>query len=701
LLTLLQDLRYSARTLVHTPAFTAALLATVALGIGSYATIAAFTAGLEQDLVGGVEADYALSRLVALLSWTVGLVFVTAAANIAGLLLSRANRRTHETAARMALGATRGRLAVHLLADSLAAALAGGAIGALVAYWTVTAFPALLYSEDAERLRISGMAATIVKATAIYTVTMLASALAPISQLHRASPMAVLRRSGDGATTAAGTVRSLLVMAQMLVCVVLVIGTGVLFQGFRAAVRTVRAQQIGQPVVALLQARGGFGRPDLGREYFAAAERAVSRLPGVTGVAWANTLPGARASTIDVRFEAARAGLREVIVDTLTPAASYLLAGLRVRPGRMFGGVDGANTCPVTLVNEAAAHEYFGDDALGRAIVDAAGRRVDVIGVVRESDVKTPLFYFYERQWPGWAADEVIGRRLRTPAVTPRFARAAGEINMTIASPRYFDTLGGAVVAGTDTRRASAGDCDVALVNREAADRWFGGRAIGGAIVDSEGRRAEIVGVVESPVLRVIERSAAPAVYFPATQRYVPSMILIAQADQATPALVAQIEQQLRGVDGAARDPQVMTLEERLVRTALGPERIAIVLVSVCAMLALGIAAIGVYGVLADAVRQRQREIALRLALGAPARHIVGGVLRDGVRLAVWGGGLGIAISWIGIRVLHHADDQFGRLPMWMWIAGPALLLAVVVVASVVPARWALAVNPLSVTRDS
>src|SRR4029078_9316036 len=99
-----------------------------------------------QDLVGGVEADYALSRLVALLSWTVGLVFVTAAANIAGLLLSRANRPPHETAARMALGATRGRLAVHLLADSLAAALAGGAIGALVAYWTVTAFPALLYS---------------------------------------------------------------------------------------------------------------------------------------------------------------------------------------------------------------------------------------------------------------------------------------------------------------------------------------------------------------------------------------------------------------------------------------------------------------------------------------------------------------------------------------------------------------------------
>jgi hypothetical protein len=320
---------------------------------------------------------------------------------------------------------------------------------------------------------------------------------------------------------------------------------------------------------------------------------------------------------------------------------------------------------------------------------------------VRESEPTDPMFYFYSRQRPQWASDDVVPRRIRLPLTTASAARTEGEIDVTIASSRYFEALGGSLIAGVGIRNATAEDCDVALVNRQAADRWFGGKAVGAAIIDAEGRRAQILGVVEAPVLRVIERTAAPMVYVPASQRYVPAMILIAQTDRATPELVAQIDAQVQNVDGAARAPQVMTLADRLVRTALGPERMGMALVAVCAVLALALGWIGVYGVMADAVRQRQREIALRLALGAPALHIVTGVFRDGLRLAVTGGGAGMATAWLLLRLLHHSDDQFGQLPVWVWLLCPTILLLVVIAASILPAKWALAVNPLTIARDS
>jgi hypothetical protein len=704
-LTFLRDLRYSARSLSRTPGLTAALLFTVALGIGSYATVAGFTNGLQGELTAAPDSEghFKLARLSGLLSWTVALVLLTATANVAGLLLSRSTRRTHETAARAALGATRPRLALHVVADSVVISIAGGLLGALFAYWTSKAFPALLYSEDAERLRMSGEVALVIKAALFYSVTMMIGALGPISQLRRQGPMTVLRRSGDGATTSVGSVRSVLVVAQMTTCVLLVIGSAVLLEGFRSAVRTLRSQQIGEPIVAIMDARAGFGRPDRGREFFAAAERAVSRIPGVTGVAWTSTLPGARTVSRTMRFEQAPIGAREAVVDTLTSGGGLVLAQ-RVKAGRRFGGMDGANTCPVTIVNEAAEGQWFGGDALGRAIEDGTGRRVDIVGVVapRNKQGRTvPTFYFYDRQVPAWASEEVMERRFRLPILPEAPLTTTAEADVTIASGRYFTALGGAVVSGAGLEPPADQPCGIALVNREAADRFFGGDAIGAAVIDLDGHRAEIVGVVESPVLRVIDRTLTPMVYFPTSQRYVPHMTMLAQTDAATPELVAAIEEQLNGVDGSAGKPQVMTLEERLVRTALGPERIATVLVAVCAGLALALGLIGVYGVMADAVRQRQREIALRIALGAPASTIVYGVFRDGIRLAGTGAAAGMIVAWLLLRLVLHADDGFAQPAVWVWIACPLVLLVIVSIATVLPAKWALAVNPLTIARQS
>src|SRR5688572_7948112 len=198
-MTFLGDLRYSVRSLSRSPALAAALLCTVALGVGSYATIAGFSNGLQQELSALTNPDgqFKLQRLRTLLSWTRALVFLTATANVAGLLLSRSARRAHETAARAALGATERRLAGHIAADSVVVAIGGGLLGALVAYWTASAFPALLYSEDADRLRGSGEIWLVARASAAYGLTMMICALGPISQLRHQGPMTVLRRSSD------------------------------------------------------------------------------------------------------------------------------------------------------------------------------------------------------------------------------------------------------------------------------------------------------------------------------------------------------------------------------------------------------------------------------------------------------------------------------------------------------------------------
>jgi hypothetical protein len=709
-MTFFGDLRYSVRSLARSPAVTAALLLTVALGVGSYATIAGFSNGLQQELatLASAEGQFKLQRLRTLLSWTVGLVFVTATANVAGLLLSRAARRTYETAARAALGATPRRLAAHIAADSVVIAIGGGLLGALVAWWTASAFPALLYSEDADRLRRIGEAGLVMRAMAVYGVTMMVCALGPISQLRDQGPMTLLRRTGDGPGYATGRLRSTVVAAQIATCVLLIIGSAVLLEGFRSAVRTLRFERIGEPIVAMLEARGGFGRPDRGREYFAEAERRVSRQAGVAGVLWTSTLPGARTSGMTVRLEQPAIGYKEAMLDTLTSNGAEVLTQT-VTAGRLFGGADTRGGCPAAIVNETAARDFFGGDPVGRTFEDGEGRRMDVVGVVkpaadpneqRPSEPPPAILYFYERQAPHWSSGELVARRFRIPVLPDAPPTTSADVAAAIVSAGYLRALGGAVVAGTEFDAADP--CGTAMVNREAADIYFAGKPIGGAVLlDREARRARIAGVAESPVLRVVERRAEPTIYLPSAQFYSPSMTLIAATPSATPELIAAIDAELQALDGGARAPQVMTLEERLLRTALGPERIATALVAACAALALALGVIGVYGVMADAVRARQREIALRLALGAPALHIVYGVFRDGLRLAAAGTGLGMALAWGLLRLLLHADDGFAQPAAWIWAACPAVLLVMLVIATIAPARWALAVNPLSIARES
>ena len=655
----------------------------------------------------GIEPDVhaRFARVKALLGWAAALVFVTAAANVAGFLLSRASRRAHETAARVALGATRAHLVSQILAESLVVTAGGAVLGGLVAFWTASVLPALLYAEDAARLHLMPDAWQVARSVAAYAAVMLLCALAPAAQINQHGPMTVLRRSEGTASTSVGRLRSALVVAQMGVCVILVIATALLFEGFRQALRTIRAENLGQPVVAVLEASGGYARPAAGEDYFRRAEDAVARAPGVIGTAWVGTLPGGRNAGLSVRLEQPRSGSKEAAIPAVTLPGAKLLE-LTLVAGRPFGGQDGPFSCRVALVNGEANAEYFGGGAVGRSIEDSAGRRIDIIGLVtprrpRAGESSGPLVYFYERQALTPPSPEVRLERLRLPIPPATPPPVDVEIAMNVASTGYFEAIGASFPSGgAFGSGAVSGACDVAVVNREAAELYFGGRAVGGAVVDAQGRRAEIVGVVDAGVLHVMQRRAEPMVFFPAAQRYIPRMALIAATRKAEQSVLDGITQRLAAVPGGAGG-RAITLEEHLSRTSLGPERIATVLVAAAAAMALALGLLGAYGVMSDAVRQKKREIALRLALGAQAWKIVYDVFRSGVRVAVAGAGCGLLVSWLLVRLVLHANPGFAAPALWMWLVSPLALLAVVTVASVLPARWALAVDPLTITRQS
>ena len=131
-----------------------------------------------------------------------------------------------------------------------------------------------------------------------------------------------------------------------------------------------------------------------------------------------------------------------------------------------------------------------------------------------------------------------------------------------------------------------------------------------------------VVGVVDAGPLRITQRRSVPTVFHPTYLRYLPRMTLIAGTADANAEVIDEVERRLTAVDDGAPVRPVMTLEEYLSRTSLGPERVATALVAVSAGVALALAIVGVYAVMADSVREKRREIAVRLALGAPARSV-------------------------------------------------------------------------------
>jgi putative ABC transport system permease protein len=208
--------------------------------------------------------------------------------------------------------------------------------------------------------------------------------------------------------------------------------------------------------------------------------------------------------------------------------------------------------------------------------------------------------------------------------------------------------------------------------------------------------------VVQPSPLVAFQRSEGPAIYFPMAQDAPPVMSLILGMREGHTPDLADLLRRVESVPGRGPLPVIVkTLAQHLSQTAFAPLRIATAIVGASATTALVLGVLGLYGALSDAARQRRRELGVRIAFGAQRHHVILQVLKEGGRLACAGLLAGAAVWLVVSRFVTGLAPAGAAAPWWAWLAAPLALAAAVAIASVMPARRALLVDPATIMRDT
>jgi putative ABC transport system permease protein len=302
-----------------------------------------------------------------------------------------------------------------------------------------------------------------------------------------------------------------------------------------------------------------------------------------------------------------------------------------------------------------------------------------------------PMNGVYER-----SAEYVLDGRQADPAAwTTAYFRTV--------SPTYFATMGLEMKRGRGFTEADENyDVPVVILDEHLAQREFSGRdPVGQPLwvrgMEGDTLRAEIVGVVEYAP-QWDHRDTRPTMYFPRIFYQSHEVSVVAKMAEGAWAAGARLSDAIRSVDPAF--PADLVPMEAYVHDRLARSRFLLILMQTFGGLALALSAIGLYSVLSYSVRQRTREIGLRLALGAERPAVTGDVVWTGVRLAAGGIGLGL----LGALAMGHAlRAQLFRVHAadpWTLAAATVLVIAVAVAASVIPAVRAAGVDPVVALRE-
>ncbi|MBZ4420557.1 ABC transporter permease [Myxococcus sp. RHSTA-1-4] len=534
-----------------------------------------------------------------LLMGAVGLVLLIACANLTHLLLARAASREGELSVRLALGASRGRLARELLLESALLSLLGGAAGLLAAMWALDALAAL-GPRDIPRIEEVSLDGTVLAFTAgLSVLTTLLFGLVPALHASRADLGRSLRAMsvGGGGGAHRHRTRSALIIGETALAVLLLVSAGLLLRSF----------------VHLQRADLGF-QPE-----------------GVLTVKL--ELP-----TLRYRF------------GTAAPAAFYdqLLERLRALPG-----------------------------------VEAAGATslLPLDGSIK------------------WTTPLKDAQRPVPPGTEPWQTR------VRVVTPGALEALRVKVLRGRgliDGDRGAGGRS--VLVNAEAARRFWPGEDPIGHTVETEtdwgngtfGGR--IVGIVEDQALDGLAAPAVPELYVPHEQARGTGMTLLLRTSGEPLALASAVRSEIRTLDASLALGSVRTLSS-VVDGTVAPLRFYLLLVGTFAGVAMVLAAVGLYGVVAYAVLQRTRELGIRMALGARERQVMGMVLGRYLRLTAVGLALGVALAVGASRLLTHLLSGVQPTDPLTYVAVVVVLGAVAFLAALLPARRASRVPPAIVLR--
>jgi predicted permease len=533
------------------------------------------------------DARPALKVLLA----TVGLLLLIACANVANLMLARTTVRERETAIRVALGAGRFRIVRHLAAESFTLALAGGALGVLVAMWGVDALPSLLAARLPRADGISINLTVLLFALGATLLTALSFGFAPVLQTLSGTGSA-LREGGRG--VAGGRrgrrIRQSIIVVEVALAVIVLIGAGLMVRSF-----------------VLLS----------------------NRDPGFDPVG----LLSFNVQLIQQPDQAARARAVEALLERLSG-----LPGVEV--------VGGSTGFP--------------------SVTAQRGTRFALEGRTLNGGEDTSYFI--------------------------------------AATPGYFQALHTRVLRGrTFDRRDDGSSPPVALINRRLSDLLFAGQ-------DPVGRRLRLVnpeqpdvwrtiaGVVDDIHYEGVSENVPPTIYTPFSQTPFLWLYVMVRTNGESQSLVQTIRTVVPTVSPTLRAANLRPMRD-VLSGGIAEPRLNMLLISGFALVALLLAAIGIYGVITYSVAQRVHEIGVRMALGARPGDVLRLVVREGVVLAACGTALGLAAATAVTRTMSAL--LFGVTPHdpMAFILGALVLLVIASATSALPAIRATRVEPNTALR--
>jgi len=274
-------------------------------------------------------------------------------------------------------------------------------------------------------------------------------------------------------------------------------------------------------------------------------------------------------------------------------------------------------------------------------------------------------------------------------------------VGLNAVSPGYFELMGIPVVRGRPLSDEDARDGGLSVVVNETLARTLfpGADAVGRTVTVGGDQALAVVGVARDAVYYELGEKPTTQLYASVLQVYQPLVHFVVRTRSDAAALAPAVEAALRELDPELAFPWVTTLasvfEDQTARF-----RVSAVLVGVFAIVALVLAAAGLYGVVAFLVAQRTQEIGVRMALGADRGRIAGEVLRRGLTLA----GIGLAVGLAGVLGLRRLTSALlygtvGADDPWPPVLGIAVLVLSAALASLVPARKATRVDPMEAMR--
>jgi putative ABC transport system permease protein len=281
-----------------------------------------------------------------------------------------------------------------------------------------------------------------------------------------------------------------------------------------------------------------------------------------------------------------------------------------------------------------------------------------------------------------------------------------GIAQVSTVSPEYFNVLRTPLVRG---RAFTDGDDQktplVAIVDEALAKRYFGdqdpiGRRLKRGGAASNAPWVTIAGIVGNIKSDGVDQSDQPHVYFPLFQNPSYALAVYLQTDTDPLSLTKSVRDQVQ-----ALDPNLPVFGERSMETivadSLAQRRFTMQVVALFGVLALLLASIGIYGVMAYSVSQRTREIGIRVALGASRALILRWVLRQGLILIVIGVGTGLLAAFALMRSLQSLLFGVGATDVVTYASLAGVLAVVALAACYIPARRATKVDPIVALRDS